>query len=465
MTPAQIEALGPAFAGYLRQFLFCCGYTQTFDLLNVYCRGLLSALDRKTCEPLALQAGVAVRTLQEFLRDHIWSFAQVRDLLQQHVAGALADQPGDDLATVGIVDETGTVKKGSKTPGVQRQWCGEVGKQENCLVTVHLGVARGRYKTLVDNDLFLPQTWDADRDRCRRARIPDDVGYRPKWQIALGQIDRARAQGIVLDWLTFDEGYGDKPGFLRGLEERRLRYIGEVPKSCRCFARRPRRQQAGHRADDVVRHSPAFTHQRWRRFRLPRQTLGEQVWQAKAAQVWLSWDGRPTARTYWLIWARNARTGEEKYFVSDAPARASLARLLRVGFRRWNVEHSIRLSKSEIGFRHFEGQSYLALLRHLTLCCVTLTFVAGQAERLRGEKPGGDSGAGVPGAERGVRGLAGGAARDEPAAVHGGGHRLPPAAERGGEGGAAARAARRSRGRAVTLAQAPTLPKTTSQAA
>ena len=128
MTPEQIEQLGPAFADYLRPFLFCCDYTQTFDLLGVYCRGLLSDLDRKTCEPIALYAGVAVRTLQEFLRDHLWSFERVRDLLQQHVAGALADLPADDLGTVGLHDETGTVKGGTHTPGARR-----TGEQE-CFV-------------------------------------------------------------------------------------------------------------------------------------------------------------------------------------------------------------------------------------------------------------------------------------------------------------------------------------------
>jgi SRSO17 transposase len=240
MTPEQIEELGPAFADYLRQFLFCCDYTQTFDLLGVYCRGLLSDLPRKTCEPIALQAGVAVRTLQEFLRDHLWSFERVRDLLQRHVAAALAALPGDDLGTVGLHDETGTVKDGRHTPGVQRQHCGEVGKLENCLVTVHTGLARGRYKVLFDADLFLPQSWDADRDRCRQARIPDDVRYRPKWQVALGQLDRARANGLTFDWFTFDEGYGDKPGYLQGLGERQVRYVGEVPRSFRCFGRRPR---------------------------------------------------------------------------------------------------------------------------------------------------------------------------------------------------------------------------------
>jgi hypothetical protein len=116
MTPEQIEALGPAFADYLQQFLFCCGYTQTFDLLGLYCRGLLSDLKRKTCEPLALYSGVAVRTLQEFLRDHRWSSAQVRTQVPQHVAALRAEQPGDDLGCVGLPDETGTVKRGDRLP-------------------------------------------------------------------------------------------------------------------------------------------------------------------------------------------------------------------------------------------------------------------------------------------------------------------------------------------------------------
>ena len=149
MTPEQIEQLGPAFADYLQQYLFCCGYTQTFHLLGVYCRGLLSDLPRKSAEPIAL----------------------ARHTLQEHVAATLAGLPADDLGTVGVVDETATVKKGRKTPGVQRQWCGERGKKENCVVTVHLGVARGRYKTLVDGELFLPESWDADRDRCRQAPV------------------------------------------------------------------------------------------------------------------------------------------------------------------------------------------------------------------------------------------------------------------------------------------------------
>ena len=175
----------------------------------------------------------------------------------------------------------------------------------------------------------------------------------------------------------------------------------------------------------MVWHSPLFVRQPWQRFRLTRQTLGDQEWEVKAARVALAWGGR---RRYWLLWARNVRTGEQKYFVSNAPARTSLGRLLRVGFGRWNVEHCIRASKGEVGFRDFQGRHYVGLMRHLILCLVTLTFAAGQAARLRGEKSRGNAGAGVPGVEPAVRGVAGRPAGDDAFAVHGGRHRLSPAA-------------------------------------
>lgn len=425
MTPEQIEELGPAFAEYLQPLLYCCGDTRTFDHLGVYCRGLLSDLPRKTAEPIALEAGVAVRSLQEFLRDHVWSFADVGDHVQYRVA-SLLPCIDDDLGTVGIIDETGTVKKGTKTPGVQRQYCGEVGKIENCIVTVHLGVARGLFKTLIDADLFLPKAWHNDRERCQEAGIPDDIVYRPKWQIALSQYDRAVGHGIDMDWLTFDEYYGSKPGFLRGLDDRKQRYIGEVPKSFACYGREPRGKQKSSRADDLVRHSPLFTRQEAVRISLRRQTLAEQQWDVKAARVWLRCGGR--RRRYWLIWAVNVQTGEEKYFISNAPKKTSLMRLMQVAFRRWNVEHGIRLSKSEIGFRHYEGRNYTGLMRHLTLCLVTLTFAAEQAQRLRGEKSGGNGGAGVPGVEPAMPAVPGSVEGNESVAPHVWGHHLPPAA-------------------------------------
>jgi SRSO17 transposase len=241
------------------------------------------------------------------------------------------------------------------------------------------------------------------------------VRYRSKWRIALEQHARLRENGVVCDWWTFDEGYGSKPGFLHELEQRKQCYVGEVPRSFRCHGRVPSGKHKSSWAEDIVRHSRAFRNEPWQRVRLARQTLGAQEWEVKAAQVWLPWD---RTRTYWLIWARNARSGEEKYFVSNASVGTKLEVLLRVAFRRWPIEHSFRVSKGEMGFRHYEGRSYVGLMRHLVLCLVVMRFAAGEAERLRGEKPGGDSGASLHGAESAERGMAGGSAGDDGVGVH-----------------------------------------------
>ena len=156
MTDEELDELGSALDDFLRPYLFCCGYTQTFGHLHTYCRGLLSDLKRKTVEPIALASGCAVRTLQEFLRDHQWQHTQVRAQLQRQVGTALVDLPDDGLGNVGLIDETSALKSGNKTPGVQRQYLGCVGKIDNGIVTVHLGVCKGRYKTLIDAELFLP---------------------------------------------------------------------------------------------------------------------------------------------------------------------------------------------------------------------------------------------------------------------------------------------------------------------
>jgi SRSO17 transposase len=434
VTEAELDGLGAALDDFLKPYLYCCGYTQTFGHLHTYCRGLLSDLKRKSTEPIALASGCAVRTLQEFLRDHQWQHTQVREQLQRGVGAELTGLPDDGLGNVGLIDETSALKSGDKTPGVQRQYLGCVGKIDNGIVTVHLGVCKGHYKTLIDAELFLPEDWGKDRERCQAAGIPHDLAYRPKSKIALEQVDRAKANQVPLDWITFDEGYGKAPEFLCGLDDRKLRFVGEVPKSLSCLAvngsgRTPDATVKGQRAEDVVRQSPAFLKQSWVKIKLSRQTLGMQVWEVKAAPIWQMQDKKWSTRTYWLIWARNVATGEEKYFLSNAPADAKLLTLVRVAFCRWNVEHTFRVAKSELGFTHYEGRNYTGLMRHQTLCLLMLTFVAGHTERLRGEKSGGDDGASMQCVEPAEPGVAGGAAGDHSPPAQAGHPRLPPAAE------------------------------------
>jgi len=417
MTAEQVAALGPAFADYLRCFRPCFVTTNTFAHLGTYCRGLLSDLARKSVEPIALAAGSAVRTLQEFLTHHAWDHDALLARLQRRVvAGHLpapGREPADELGVVGLIDETSVPKKGDKTPGVQRQYCGALGKVENCIVTVHLAVRHGPFLAMLDSDLFLPdQSWDRDRTRCKQAHIPEDIAYRPKWMIALEQIERATGNGVRFDWLTFDEGYGGKPEFLRLLDGRGMHYVAEVPRSFMCWPTPPKYNSpqapfAAKRADNAATWGKPFLRQDWQTVQLDRQTLGPQTWKVKAAQVHLQRDGRPTDRTYWLIVARNVDSGEVKYFVSNAPPRTPLKLLLRVAFTRWGVEHAFRLAKGEVGFGHFEGRSWKGLLRHMILCQAVMLFVAEQTTRLRGEKPEADDGADGAGVEHRLPALAG----------------------------------------------------------
>src|SRR5271170_475559 len=380
MTENQVRGLGPALDRFLQPFLFCCAYTQTFDHLRTYCRGLLSDLPRKSAEPIALASGTPVRTLQEFLRDHSWDHLQATDQAQKHAAGLLPKLPDDGLGTVGIVDETGQPKKGVKTPGVQRQWCGRLGKVENCIVTVHLGVSRGRFTALLGGDLFLPKAWSDDRQRCREAGIPDEVVHRPKWEIALEQIDRATINGVQLDWVTFDEGYGNTPAFMDELDDRRQRFIGEAPRTLACRAvngeEAPGASEASLPAELLMVQA---LHGQGVAVRVPRESTADEVWQAVEMTVWLRKGKGWSARPYRLIVAYNARTEEVKYFVSNAPAEVALDVLVRVAFRRAPVEHAFAISKGELGFGHYEGRSYLGLLRHITACCLMGLFVAERA--------------------------------------------------------------------------------------
>jgi len=305
-------------------------------------------------------------------------------------------------------------KKGNKTPGVQRQYCGATGKIENCVVSVHLAVGYGAFSCLLDSELYVPKGWLDDPARCQEAGIPAQTVFRSKPLIALDQVKRALGNGVRFEWIGFDEGYGGKPWFLRDLEQMGQTFIGEVPKTFRCFSAPPRyrslqRPYVAKEAQNLVNHGKTFRGKgcrRWKRYRVRHKTIADSMWEAKAGRVYMSVEGECHDRDYWLIVARNVRTGEIKYFISNAPARTSLKRLLEAAFSRWGIEHVFRVAKSEIGLGHYEGRRWRGLVRHLMLCQLVLLFVAEQTERLGGEKPAVDQGAGGAGAERGVPAMA-----------------------------------------------------------
>lgn len=422
MTDQEIAGLGPAFAGYLSRYRDCFLQARTAGHFDNYCRGLLSDLPRKSVEPIALACGTAVRTLQEFLVTADWGHEAAREKFQRRVAEVLDELPDDPLGTVGVIDETSCAKKGDRTPGVQRQYLGCVGQIDNGIVTVHVGVAKGTFQALLDAELYLPQSWDADRPRCREAGIPDEVRYRPKWQIAYDQVVRLDGRGVKFDWLVFDEGYGSKVPLLSARSLVGQNFVGEVPVN---FSARTAGRDEPQRADELLSANDA---KRGRRLRVSRRTVADARWRAASVAV------EAGGCEWTLIAAINESTAEVKYFVTNATG-VPLSRVLAVALRRATIEHSFRVAKSEAGLAHYEGRQWVGLVRHLVLSLVVLGFVSIHTDRLRGEKSVGDDGAGVPGVERPVRSDVPPPAWDAGTAPRRRGDPLPPTTERTGYAG------------------------------
>lgn len=407
MDAKQIKQLKPMLNKYLRQYDDCFGRIEPTERLKVYVAGQLSGLQRKSIEPMADAAGLPPRNLQQFLSLHKWDEMRMLDTLQQIIASE-----HQHPYSVGIFDETGHPKKGDKTPGVQRQWCGTTGKKDNCVVTVHLNYTAGDFHCLLDGELFLPESWSQDRDRCRAAGIPASMIHRPKWKIALELWEHAVANGIRFEWVGADEGYGRVPEFLFHLDDRGQRYVVEVPviftgwlvkpellhKEHHCnrkgrkrhFPRLKAKSPSAGSVKQLLLHSPILRQIPWETFHVKDTTKGPMVWRAKAVRFYLKREGVPT-RAHWLIVAHNAENPEEiKYFVSNAPDGTPLEVLLHVGFSRWHVERCFEDEKSELGLSHFEVRNYQSLRRHLIITAVSHLFLAKVHQLWRGKKSGPD---------------------------------------------------------------------------
>ena len=377
MDADTLKSFVPELQRFMARFADCFSDRRSREHLPIYLRGQLSNLDRKSVEPIALAAGVPPRTLQEFLSHLSWDHERMRDRLQQIVA---VEHAG--AASVGLIDETSFVKKGTKTPGVHRQWCGHLGKIENCVVTVHLGYTQGDFQCLLDGDLFLPESWHADRDRCTAAGIPDAIAYRSKWRIALEQYDRAVGNGMRFDWLTFDEYYGSKPEFLQELTGRQQQWVAEVPKSVCGWLTRPRvtqrpyrtsprgrprsklrlvsGQPRAQRADELFKRHPQLRDQPWQQYRLDDREKGPSVWEVKHVRFPpTADDGLPGAACHLMV-ARHVLQGAAvKYFLSNAPETTTTATLLWVALTRHRVERCFQDQKSELGMDHYSQHTPL----------------------------------------------------------------------------------------------------------
>jgi SRSO17 transposase len=398
MDYEQIASLEEALVAFLQTFRPCFKQERTFAHLRSYSAGLLTDLKRKSIEPIALAAGKDERTLQLFLSALAWDHERAQGMLQRRVV-----QEHSCVEPIGVIDSSGHPKSGDKTPGVQRQWCGQSGKNDNCVVGQHLLYTDNHpsnpFSCMLASDLFLPESWSNDRERCREAGIPDELVHRPKWRIAVEQLEQAVGNGIRFSYVTFDEEYGTVPQFWFALDRLGLEAIGEVQPRFNAWATPPachsgRAEHSSKRVDHLATYSPAFRTQTWKTYRIKDATRGKVTWKVKWSMVQLvqtkdpqhKGHSTPTDRRYWLIVAHNPKTDETKYFVSNAPPTTSLQKLLEVAWARWHVEKWFERAKQEAGMGAFEVRTYTSLIRHWLICRIVMLFLTEQAGRLRGEK-------------------------------------------------------------------------------
>ncbi|MCC6581709.1 MAG: IS701 family transposase, partial [Phycisphaeraceae bacterium] len=317
----------------------------------------------------------------------------------------------------GVIDESAHARQGTKTPAVQRQYRGETGKIDNCVVGVHLlysvpgehpddSAIDNPFTCVVAGDLYLPQSWAEDPQRRREARIPDELTFRPKWRIALDLLKQSVGQGLRFNFVTFDEEYGKVPAFWEELNTLGQWAVGEVPGNFHVWATLPRYHSlqgpfASKTVLNLASHSPVFHGQAWREMHVKNTTRGKEIWKIRHAMVRIPdaqtpGGGRPGERKHHLIIAwrlrgdgkpEGVRGGSEiKYFLSNAPEGTSLLEILRAAFCRWQVEKGFERAKQEAGLGAFEVRTYRSLIRHWLCCRLTMLFLAEETTRLRGEQ-------------------------------------------------------------------------------
>jgi SRSO17 transposase len=330
-----------------------------------FLQGLLSDVARKNGWQLAEQAGETTPDgMQRLLTTARWDADGLRDDLRGYVVEHLGD-PGGVL----VVDETGFLKKGGKSAGVQRQYSGTAGRIENCQVGVFLAYASLKGRALVDRELYLPKEWAADQDRRGEAHVPQRVGFATKPMLAQQMLERAVAAGVPARWVTGDEVYGGDARLRAFLEERDLAYVLAVKATQPLWAH-GEQGPAEVPARELVAGLPARA---WRRLSAGDGAKGPRVYDwARVALTRPGWPGRG----FWLLARRRLSDGELAFYACFGPARTTLAELVRVAGIRWAVEESFQAAKDQVGLDHYQVRRYDAWYRHVTLVLVAQAFLA-----------------------------------------------------------------------------------------
>jgi SRSO17 transposase len=330
--------------------------------------GLLSDLPRKNCWTIAEHAGDSSPDgMQHLLRKAAWDADVVRDDIRRIAVEHLGAEDA-----ILVVDETGDVKKGEHTVGVQRQYTGTAGRIENAQVGVFLTYTTKAGHTLIDRELYLPVSWTDDPQRCAEAGVPAGIEFATKTELAQRMITRALDGGAPVGWLTGDEVYGASTRLRRGAESRGVAYVLAVACDHRVTT-----AAGSQRADRLLAQLPKRA---WQRLSAGKGAKGHRFYD----WTWItitSTDRDAPAGYRWLLVRRNRRTGELAFYRCFSPRKVPLAALVRVAGRRWTIEETFQTSKGQTGLDEHQVRTWtswyrwttLVLLAHLFLAITTVT--------------------------------------------------------------------------------------------
>jgi SRSO17 transposase len=396
VSAAAVRGCQNRLQQFLQRYLPCFYREEQRDWAEVVIQGKLSKLERKTSEPIAYLAGHERKPVQHFVGAGAWDDEAVMAELRQHVAEELADADA-----VLVLDPSGFPKKGMASCGVARQWCGRLGKVDNCQVGVFLAYVTAHGYAPLDRQLYLPREWAADRKRRKQCHVPQHVTFQESWRIGLALIERATTS-LPFGWVAGDDDFGRASALRAELRQRRLRYVLDVPANTliRDLGETPAagcRRPPWRRVDAWAQAQPAS---RWHKLTLGAGAKGPKV--VRALEAWVQTkdeDGHVGPRERLVVLRTVDREPQTWYTLSNAPAEVPLQRVAEVQGQRHGVEELLQAGKGEVGLGHYEVRSWVGWHHHMTLSLLALWFLIREKRRLGEKNPGADGAA----AARGVR--------------------------------------------------------------
>ena len=396
---------GKRFAAYIEGLAEAAGHADRNVPLKNYCMGLLLPGERKSVEPMAARlAPDRVRRMHQSLH-HVVADAPWRDeaVLDRCLDFILPAMLRHEPVVAWVVDDTGFPKKGHESVGVARQYCGQVGKQDNCRVAVSLSVTTEKASMPVAFRLYLPETWTQDRNRRKKTGVPDEIRFQTKTEIALEQIQRARQRGIPQGVVLADAGYGVDTRFRAALTKMELAYVmgvqssvtvwkpGEQPKPAparRGSTGRPRkllRRDAKHQPVSAKELAVSLPAEAWKK------VTWRQGVKQKLRSRFAALRVRPAHRDYWraephpeewllIEWPADEKE-PTKYWLSTLPADTALVELVHLAKHRWIIERDYQELKQELGLGHYEGRGWRGFHHHATLCIAAYGFLVAERNR------------------------------------------------------------------------------------